>query len=212
MRHRRLTIIIGYVAAISTFLMAVGKMVLGIYSQATFKNGLVVISAGVSSLVIAFCKLLIAREIDADEKAQIRTYRFISWLFLPVAIFFFVSNLIAKDDPISDYGLALDIGITVGLVVLFAFSIRGIFKMKEKSTIARSGKVISFVVGLTNLVVIEHLFEYQLMSLFKVEVFNDFKVLFSMSIASIILLIGLFMFIYSFVKMRNFRRRAGMID
>ncbi len=202
---------LAFVAAFATFLMAIGKMVLGIYSQATFKNGIVVISAGASSLVIAFCKFLIAKKYDTHNKDQIRTYRLIAWLFMPFAIFFFVSNLISRNDPISDYGLGLDIGITVGLTFLFILSIRGIIKIKDKETLPRAGKLISFVVGLTNLVVIEHLFEAQLNKLFGVEIFSDFKLIFSMSIAGIILFISILMIILSFIKMHQLRKEYGMI-
>ena len=64
---------------------------------------------------------------------------------------------IGLDDPITDYGIRLDIAISIVLITLFVFSIKGAFKIREKNVITKSIKLVSFTSALLNLVFIEHL-------------------------------------------------------
>ncbi len=200
-----------FLAAISCFLLALVKLGMGIYHQTSFKNGLVVITTGIYGLVIAFARFIYAMKVDTDERDQIYVYRNMAFLLMIVAISFLISNILAFDDPITDYGIWLDIAISIVLITLFVFSIKGAFKIREKNVITKSIKLVSFTSALLNLVFIEHLFEYQLNSLFRFEIFREFKMYFIISIVGIILLISLYLLISSLVKVHRFRKDRGMI-
>ena len=211
MRHFNTSKLAGYFVGISLILMALFKVVFGIYSQANFKNGFVVIVAGAYSFLIALTRIIYARNIDSDERKQLYVYRNFAFILIPVAILFFISNMITLNDNVVDYGLAFDIIITFVFLSLFIFSLKGIFKLGSQNVLTRSVKLVSFTGSLINLVFIEHIFEYQLQNLLGVSVYSDFKFWFTIVIVCIILFLSLIMLIASIIHVHNYKKERGMI-
>lgn len=200
-----------YSAAIFLLLIAIIKIIMGIYYQTSFKNGLVVITAGAYGVILAIARFIYAKKLDTDERDQIYVYRNMAYLLMIVAIAFLVSNILAMDAPIADYGLVYDIIIAVVLFALFSFSLKGVFKHRSSNVITRAIKIVSFTSALLNLVIIEHIFEFQLNRFLGIELYKDFKMYFTFGVVGVIILLSIGMLVSSIIKVHKFRKERGMI-
>ena len=211
MRSRGFEVFTSFVAGVFLVLLGLFKMGFGIYTQTSFKNGLVGITAGIYTIAIGIARFIYIKKIDTDEKDQIITYRNIALLLIPIAIVFLISNILSLDDELKDYGIWIDLLITTGVVVLFCFSFKRAFRSETFNIMSRAIMITSFISALINIVFIEHLFEYQLNDLFGVELFREFKLYFSMGISGIIVLISLVMVIISVIKVHIYKKERGII-
>jgi len=141
--HKKLKATFG---ALITLVSAIYKLVTG------FFVGLIFMASGVYTFAIFLCKMLYAKNLDADMETQYKTYRNMGFLLVIVSIFFLIANIITLNDEPKDYGLIFDIIISAFLIILFILSLKGYFKKRSNINILnRAIKILSLSTALITL-------------------------------------------------------------
>lgn len=186
--------------AFITLLSAIYKLVTG------FFVGLIFMASGVYTFAIFLCKLLYAKNLDADMHTQYKTYRNMGLLLILVSIFFLIANIITLNDEPKDYGLVFNIIISAFLVILFFLSLKGYIKKRSNMNIlSRAIKVLSVSTALINLVLVEKLFLYYLANNEGMDFIYIHK-WFVLSISGILILIGVLMYINYLIKYHKYKK------
>lgn len=186
--------------AFITLLSAIYKLVTG------FFVGFIFMASGVYTFAIFLCKLIYAKNLDADMHTQYKSYRNMGLLLVLVSIFFLIANIITLNDEPKDYGLVFDIIISGFLILLFFLSLKGYFKKRANINIlSRAIRVLSVSTGLINLVLVEKLFLYYLANNEGLNFIYIHK-WFVLSISGLLILIGVLMVINYLIKYSKYKK------